>query len=263
MGSSVLMLIITSISRRHIRVTMTKRYSGAGGRLKWLRKHGPLARFNTVKEMCKHLNLKNSTWYDWISDKYYPKEPIITWLEHEGVDLKWLETGRGYPYVINPTPNSRVGSSIKADLGQPAGRQKKLPGENQAYRGIYYVSWLNNMAYPQMTGDFWNVQDGELLAVTVEGDAMDGAYPDAMRAGDTVLVRLSCAPKDNEMWVIRYRVQDGNWSNWRIRKVSLLGGSIVSLQPYHASFKTVKIPFSDVRFLAKIEYRISECNDRV
>lgn len=236
---------------------MSERRSGVGDRLKWLRQHGPLTRFNTVKEMCKRLDLKNSTWYDWIGDRYYPKGPIIAWLEHEGVNLKWLKTGLGNPYVINPTPSSSMGSFIKTILDQHTSRQRKLSVDNLTDHGIYYVSWPNDEALPQVTGDFWNLQEEGLLAVTVEGDAMDGVYPDAMCAGDTVLVRLGRDPKDGEIWVIRCRMQGGIWSNWRIRKISLLSETIVFLQPYHVNFKGIEMPHKDVQFLAKIEYKVS------
>lgn len=239
-----------------MKVTMAKKYIGVGGRLKWLRKHGSLARFNTVREMCKHLNLKNSTWYDWVSDKYYPRGPIIAWLENDGVDIRWLETGRGNPYVTNLTPPSNIDGCIEAVVSGPTEYHKNLPANNLSYCGIHYVFWPDNEPSPQMTGDFWNIQDEELLAITVEGDSMDGAYSDAMCAGDTILIRISCTPQNNEIWVIRCRIQNGEWSNREIRRISLLNGGIVLLRPYHTDFKTVERLLTDVQFLAKVEYRI-------
>lgn len=235
---------------------MVKRYSGVGDRLKWLQKHGPLARFTTVREMCKHLNLKNSTWYDWTGDKYYPKGSIIIWLEREGINLKWLETGRGSPYVTGSTFSPNVDSFIKVTSDQCVGHHKALLVKNIAYYGIPYVSWSNDEASPQMTGDFWSVRDGELLAVTVEGDSMSGAHPDAIQSGDTVLVRLSCIPRNNETWIVRCLIRGGNWSNWGIRRVFLLDEISVSLQPYHVNFDIIERPLKEVQFLAKIEYRI-------
>ncbi len=225
---------------------------GQGARLKWLRANGPLAQFKTVRGMCEHLGIGKSTWYDWVNDIYPPDGHILEWLADRGISLEWLKTGVGAPLVDD------MGSHTSEPKQGLTGR---LVEHQEARRGhdIPYVRWVDgSVSAIEPTGEFFAFTDDELQAIRVDTTAMDGPSPDALRFGDTVLIRLGGIPESNETWAVRYRAENAGWSDVDIRRVVLLDTGCVLLSPNNPLFDEIEKSGQEIDFLGKVEYRIAE-----
>jgi len=235
-------------------------------RLKWLRRNGPLAQFKTIEEMCKHLRIGSSTWYDWTSEKYPPQGYILEWLANRGVSENWLKTGQGQPYTSESatppvTETDAPQEPMEAVLGELAQQMAALQAEFRASHGVAYVRWTSgdaNGTEPEPTGEYFAFADDDLRAIRIEGYTMDGMSPNALRPGETVIIRLGGYPHDRETWVVRYTGDDGVWSDWDVRGVAFLGEDRILLRSNNPLFKDVELTRQELQFLGRVEYRIAE-----
>jgi len=240
--------------------TKAKNVDGQGARLKWLRTNGPLVEFRTIRGMCEHLGVGKSTWYDWTNESYPPDGHILEWLVDRGVNLDWLKAGIGEPFTGGAPSLPGVAHTSEPAQNSP----KLLVGHQETRKGhdIPYVRWVGVDAVKDVTaeatGDFFGFTDDELQAIKVDTTAMDGPCSDALRFGDTVLVRPGGAPEDNETWVLRYMGENAAWSDVDIRRVILLDKGRVLLLPNNPQFDEVEKEAREISFLGKVEYRIAE-----
>lgn len=238
-------------------------FGSVGERLKWLRRNGPLAQFRTIGEMCKHLRIGSSTWYDWISEKYPPKGYILDWLANQGVNENWLKTGQGElsESAALPASGADVLPKTSVALSELVQQVATLQAEFRVSHGVAYVRWTDdgvNGTKLESTGEYFAFADDDLRAIRIEGYTMDGMSPNALRPGETVLIRLGGHPHDKETWVVRYTGDDGMWSDWDVRGVAFLGEGRISLRPNNPLFEDVERTHQEVQFLGRVEYRIAE-----